>query len=211
MRWGELRTELNRAGLVQMGALHEAGDTLVLVGTDQHAWHQFTQSAEYRDDAPDPLDRWSKRVLGTIGKTLDAVDTVFPSDGPPYPPFIRWALGTGRFWSSPVGMLVHDRQGLMFSLRGALRFTGCLEIPASSSPNPCDSCAERPCQTACPVDALTATEPYDVEGCKSYLRTDRGARCVDTGCLARQVCPASQVAMRPAKQSAFHMRAFLGR
>ncbi|WP_050929309.1 hypothetical protein [Aestuariivita boseongensis] len=209
MNWALLRGELAGQGLVLMGLLHEDGETLALIGTGGGSWPRFCASPEYADGAPDPLDRWSKRVLGDLATRLGAVGSVFPSDGPPYPPFIRWALASGRFWSSPVGMLVHDGQGLMFSLRGALRFQGMLPLPDQSGPNPCEACADQPCLTACPVGALSNETPYDVEGCKTHLRAPEGSDCMTGGCLARRACPVSQISPRDPAQSAFHMRAFL--
>ncbi len=80
---------------------------------------------------------------------------LFPSDGPPYAPFIRWAMETGRFFQSPTGMMVHATAGLMISIRGALRCrrSGHLDLPPGRKP--LLACADRPCVTACPVGALS--------------------------------------------------------
>lgn len=210
MIWQDLDADLDRHGLVTMGALHDERETVVLVGMGTGAWAAFTSSSEHTDGAPDPLDRWSKRVLGDCASRFGATGVDFPSDGPPYPPFIRWALDTGRFWQSPTGMLVHDTFGLMLSLRGALRFAGEWDLPTQLSTNPCDVCEERPCLSACPVSALSDTAPYDVSGCKSHLHSPEGRTCMSGGCLARQACPVSQTHPRAPEQSAFHMRAFVG-
>ena len=148
MTWTDLDAELQRHGLVIMGTLRDEGDTLVLVGMGVDAWAEFSRSAEYADGTPDPLDRWSKRVLGDSADRFGAIGVDFPSDGPPYHPFIRWALESGRFWQSPVGMLIHDTFGLMISLRGALRFAAEGDMTAPLLANPCDSCQARPCLSA---------------------------------------------------------------
>ena len=180
----------------------------VLIGTDANWWDEFIASAEYGDQAKDPVDRWSKRILGALADQIGA-QAYFPSDGPPYAPFIAWALATGRFWQSPTGMMVHDTAGLMISIRGAL------EMPVAPSAsrvaqNPCETCVERPCISACPVDALSATAPYDVPACKTYLGTPGGEACMTLGCQVRRACPISQRFERPHAQSAFHMKAFRG-
>lgn len=181
----------------------------VLAGTAPRWWPIFQTSPEARDRQADPIDRWSKRVLGAVATAFKA-EAVFPSDGPPYLPFIAWALATGRFWQSPTGMMVHDTAGLMISIRGALIFDAPLEETRPEARNPCDTCADRPCTTACPVSALTADAAYDVPLCKSHLAHPAGAACMTGGCLTRRACPVSQRFDRPAAQSAAHMRAFLG-
>lgn len=180
----------------------------VLIGTDAGWWGVFTASPEYSDQARDPVDRWSKRILGALAHQIGAKAT-FPSDGPPYAPFIAWALATGRFWQSPTGMMVHDSAGLMISIRGALDLAEPVPVDATGQ-NPCDACADRPCVAACPVGALGATAPYDVPACKAYLDTPGGADCMTQGCHVRRACPVSQRFARPAAQSAFHMKAFRG-
>ena len=193
-----------RHGLFVMGALEDAGEGLVLIGANADFWPHFIKSAEYTDGLSDPVDRYSKRVVTSMAQ---GADVSFPSDGPPYAPFIAWALKTGRFWQSPTGMMVHDQAGLMISIRGAIRLPAPLPAgPVRSSP--CLTCPEQPCATACPVSALQAKSAYDVPGCKAYLDTPAGADCITHGCAARRACPISQSFNRPDAQSAFHMRAF---
>ncbi|MEL6449985.1 MAG: ferredoxin [Pseudomonadota bacterium] len=204
MTLGDINHALRPHGLFVMGHC----EMLVLVGTDAGWWDVFVQTREYKDGTKDPVDRWSKRILNGLAETAGA-GAVFPSDGPPYAPFIAWALATGRFWQSPTGMMVHDTAGLMISIRGALKFDhGFAPVPAGT--NPCETCEGTPCTTACPVDALSDAHAYDVPACKAYLDTRAGADCMDGGCRVRRVCPVSQAFGRPAAQSAFHMKAFVG-
>ena len=187
-----------------MGALHDAGATLVLLGAGPGFWPVFTASPEHADGAPDPIDRWSRRVIGGLAPGARAV---FPFDGPPYAPFLAWARASGAAWDSPVGMLVHDRAGLMISYRGALRFEGELPLPPRPASAPCTACAA-PCTTACPVDALSAARGYDVAACHAFLDTAEGQDCLTRGCRARRACPVSESFGRDPAQSAFHMKAF---
>lgn len=190
-------------GLMVMGA----SGGRVLVGCDAGFWAVFTASPEYSDGAPHPVDRWSKRIIGVLAETFGTA-TAFPSDGPPYAPFIAWAMDTGRFFQSPVGMMVHDTAGLMISIRGALIFDGIPDFPPPHATSPCDTCAAKPCATACPVGALSDPPPYDVPACKAFLNTDAGDDCMTNGCKVRNACPLSQRFDRPAAQSHFHMKAF---
>ena len=193
--------------LAIMGGLHEGDGTVVLLGPGEGFWPHFKQSTEGRDGAPDPIDRWSTRVINTLAKELGA-EALFPFGGPPYEPFLRWATDSGRAWQSPAGMLVHDVAGLMVSYRGALRFADTVELPAPPAMAPCHTCEGQPCITACPVDALSAARGYDVAACHAYLDTKAGQDCMNFGCRARRACPISQSFERDPAQSALHMRSF---
>ncbi len=190
-------------GLRPLGDCADGDSTITLIGPDEPAfWPIFTDSPEYKDGQPGPMDRWSARVIGELAVTLDA-EPLFPFGGPPYAPFFTWAKQTGRFWASPIGFLVHDDTGLFTSFRGALRWKKPAEIGRGAQP--CLSCA-KPCATACPVGAFN--DGYDVAACKAHVRSEAGIDCRTAGCLARRACPVGQGNRLPA-QAAFHMEAFL--
>ncbi|SFR96934.1 ferredoxin [Yoonia litorea] len=198
-----LSSLLDPLGLRVLGELSEDQNTITLLGPDEPAfWAIFTQSTEYQDGAPDPMDRWSLRVIGDLAETLGA-EPLFPFGGPPYAPFYSWAVASGRFWPSPIGFLVHDDAGLFASFRGALRWNQ--PVSAGETTQPCQQC-HAPCKTACPVDAFA--DGYDVDACKAYVRSSEGRDCRINGCLARRACPVG-AGKRLAAQSAFHMEAFL--
>ncbi len=200
-------------GLMVSGALQTGASdrfearhrSIVLISPDEPAfWARFRDSAEYADGADDPLDRWSKRVIGAMAVALDGI-AVFPSDGPPYHAFQQWAVRSGRAFASPVGLLVHDIAGLFVSYRGAIALPFKVEQPDLPAGQPCEGCAQ-PCVVACPVGALTA-RGYDVAGCKAHLDAATGTDCQMGGCRVRRACPVGQD-RRAAVQSAFHMQAF---
>ncbi len=201
-------------GLIVMGAflprLVQAnqleGGTLVLLGAGSAFWPALTSSPEWQDAQPDPVDRWSTRVIEALAEDLGA-QVHFPFGGPPYAPFIDWALKSGRTFSSPVGALVHDDVGMMISFRGALHFTDEFPVPETSEASPCTTCPA-PCTTACPVGALNADSFYNVDACHGHLGTVQGQTCMTGGCLARLACPLSAGSGRQAEQSAHHMKAF---
>lgn len=208
MRAAALPQAVDDAGLLLMGALDpESGGTLVLLGAGAAFWPVFRAAPESGDGQPDPIDRWSTRVVTALAQRFEA-EAVFPFGGPPFQPFIRWALESGRAFQSPTGMLVHDRVGLMISYRGALRFTQRLDLPGGSGRSPCVDCDGQPCVSACPVGALGADHPYDLKRCHDYLDTDAGQGCMTQGCAVRRACPLSVGAGRSDAQSAMHMRAF---
>ncbi len=217
MSWQRLEDAAAKVGLAVRGGLHpgaedaapEGTGTLVLLGPDEpRFWGLFTASDEAQDGQPDPLDRWSKRMIRKLAAGFDG-DAIFPSDGPPYPEFLRWARRSGRAHVAPVGLLVHDVAGLFLSYRGALALPERLDLPAAP-PNPCLTCETRPCETACPVGALSAGADYDVPACTAFVASADGSGCLTRGCAVRRACPVSQKFGRLDAQSAFHMRAFMG-
>lgn len=199
-------------GLIVMGALHPGranakqldSGTLILLGAGPTFWPVLKSAPEWQ--GPDPVDRWSYRVVNQMAQDLGA-QAYFPFGGPPYVPFIDWALKSGRTFSSPVGALVHDTVGMMISYRGALHFDQEFEIPGAHNSSPCVTC-DAPCAQTCPVGALNTHSFYDVEACHGHLNTEQGQTCMTGGCLARLACPLSPGAGRDPEQSAHHMRSF---
>ena len=141
------------------GFLTEAADglpdtigTLLLFGPAEPGfWAHLTATPEWQDTRPDPIDRWSRRVIGGMACDLGG-KAYFPFGGAPYHPFYQWALRSGRAWVSPVTLLVHDQAGLFLSYRGAIGLRERLDLPPPKA-SPCETCADRPCLAACPPRA----------------------------------------------------------
>jgi ferredoxin len=196
--------------LAVLGGFHPApdeglGKTVLMLGPAEPGfWLHVTAQPEFADGTPDPLDRWSTRVIGALAARFGGT-ALFPFGGPPHRPFYAWALRTGRAWAAPVGLLVHESAGLLVSYRGALALPDRLDLPPAP-PCPCDGCA-RPCLTACPVGALS-TAGYDVPACHAFLDTPAGSACLTGGCHVRTSCPVSRSYARLPEQSAYHMRLF---
>lgn len=187
-------------------ALPKGTRTLLLLGPMEPGfWPHLTAQPEWQDGTPDPVDRWSRRVIGRMACDLGA-KALFPFGGPPWHPFHQWALRTGRAWDSPVRLLVHDVMGLFASYRGALALKDRIALPAPP-PRPCDSCAAKPCLTACPPRALTGAG-YDLPTCHAFLDAPEGKDCLGNGCAVRRACPVSQAYARMPEQSAYHMGQF---
>jgi hypothetical protein len=213
--YAAIAAALQPYGLLARGGFHPAADdavppqteTLVLVGNaGPDMWRAFTAAPEAQTDAH-PLDRWTKRVVGAVAAQLHAT-AVFPSDGPPYPPFQRWAQRAEPVAPSPLGILLHPTYGLWHAYRAALLFAELMALPPRpTAAHACDSCAARPCLTACPVGAF-GDAGYDVPTCVAHIGSAAGAACIERGCLARHACPVgTDYAYAPA-QAAHHMRAF---
>jgi hypothetical protein len=218
----QLRRTLAPHGLALRGGFHPtAGDgvpalpggrpstTLLLVGNVGGAmWPAFSAAPEFADGARHPLDRWTRRILDAAAHELGAT-ALYAFGGPPYLPFQRWAGAAEGLQPSPLGVLIHPDYGLWHAYRGALSLAARLDLPPRDArPRPCDSCAERPCLSACPVAAFQPSG-YDVAGCRQHVASTAGAACRDEGCRARLACPIGRAHAYPPAQMAFHMAAFM--
>lgn len=183
--------------------------SLILLGNAGGSlWPTFAASPERQDGAPDPLDRWSARVIGDLAKRFGAA-ALFPFGGPPYHPFQRWALRAEKLAASPLGMLIHPAYGLWHAYRGALAFADELPLPAvSDAVSPCENCVEKPCLTACPVGAFDG-KGYNVPACVDFIASPAGEDCMKGSCAARRACPVGRSYGYEAAQAAFHMSTFL--
>jgi hypothetical protein len=183
--------------------------TIALIGlAENRGWTAFAASPEASDGAADPLDRWSRRVLGALAVTLGA-EALYPFGGPPHWPFQRWARRAEPMHVSPLGLLIHPVYGLWRGYRGALAFSERMPLPPRvAAQSPCETCAGRPCLSACPVGAFTA-EGYDVSACAAHLRREAGRPCLEGGCIARRACPVGVAHTQAPAEATFHMRAFL--
>ncbi|NVD38884.1 4Fe-4S dicluster domain-containing protein [Ensifer sp. HO-A22] len=154
----------------------------------------------------DPLDTWSKAVIGEIARTHGAT-AYFPSDRP-WQPFQQWAMRAEGLKASTSGILIHPRYGLWHGYRGALAFD--MALPADGerwAAHPCDSCVEKPCVSACPAGALEDLQ-FNVGRCRSHLRTEAGRNgCLKRGCLSRDACPIGRDYRYSPDQLHFHMAA----
>ncbi len=216
MRYATIVEALGPFGLIARGGFRPVGEDgvpgdphcLVMVGNaGPDVWPVFEAA---RTDGPNPMNRWTRAVLDDVAQRLGA-DPHYPFDGPPWLPFQRWAQRAEAVYPSPIGMLIHHEHGLWHAYRGALAFDHEVEgLPERDDrPSPCESCADKPCLTTCPVAAFDG-ERYDVEACAGHLRTPEGADCLDLGCRARRACPVGRDAVYVPAQARFHMDAFLG-
>ena len=173
-------------------------------------WPAFASSAERADGRPHPLDRWSRRILDEIGARCGARG-LYPSQGPPWLPFQRWAKRAEPVHDSPLGILIHPDFGLWHAYRGALAFRARLALPAiEQRASPCDTCSEKPCLDGCPVKAFKPGA-FDRSACSGHVAADAGIDCLRRGCRARRSCPVGAAYRYEPEQAEFHMAAFLGR
>jgi hypothetical protein len=182
---------------------------VVLVGSvGVVGFHGFRASRFWNDGAGHPLDRYTEHVVDGVANTLGAL-ALYPHRGPPWLAFQRWAARAEAVHPSPLGLVIHPRFGLWHAYRAALAFAHPLTglEPPRPGPDPCRTCAGRPCLGACPVDAF-AGGGFDAGACRAHLDSVAGRECMEQGCRARSACPVAPELRYRAEQAHFHMAAF---
>jgi hypothetical protein len=209
VRGGFALTEEDEQGLAGFADLAspKRGRSLLLIGNaGAPLYDAFFAAGETA--GCNPLDDWTRRIVLPIAAQFGA-RAGFPSDGPPYLPFQRWAMRAEGVKPSPLGVLIHPEFGLWHAYRAALVFDQALDLPqAPFSAHPCDACAAKPCLTTCPVGAVTE-QAYAVDNCARHVASAGGKHCRSIGCLARRACPVGANLVYPDWAMAFHMTAFL--
>jgi epoxyqueuosine reductase QueG len=166
----------------------------------------FYRFARARDPRTELLDDWTRDVVTPLAKDLGA-EAVFPFDKPPQP-FLTWARKAGAGHTSPLGLNIHRTYGLWHAYRAALLFPVEFDLPKNTAgAHPCESCADKPCLTACPVNAFDGVS-YNVKICGRHILSEAGTTCMQGGCKARLACPIGKPYHYPSMQMQFHMKAF---
>ena len=211
--------EIQSSDIAKTGAGVDAGMAALLVGNHGPAlWHCFQTSTESRDGFPDPMDRWTRRVVTEACGRLEQPFTALFPFGKTVWPFQQFAHRAMGISASPLGILIHPQFGLWHGLRAAIVFPGLAktcEVPDKMI-HPCEKCVEKPCLSACPVSAFSE-RGFDVAGCRSYLDSTASSQsdstlpdCMGRGCAARNACPVGREWRYDGPQLRFHMSAFGG-
>lgn len=226
----ELQARLEEHGLKLWGATDLAVDdcpvgeesrkgmVAALVGNaGPSMWRSFDASDEKIDGNPDPLDRWTRKVVTKIGDEAGLVSR-FPSDKPWWP-FQRISARVMGLKQSPLGILIHPEYGLWHAFRALLLVEPETEIVShlkglSPDPeaviHPCDSCMDKPCISACPVDAFGSIGAARIDRgrCLSHVVSGATPHCLDMGCYSRSACPVGKEWRYGDAQLKFHMLSY---
>ena len=227
--FAEFCSRFNSYGLAVLGGLklepehcpaddaRLAGKYALLIGNQGDAmWQKFSTCKEIADAKPDPMNRWTRRVLERITSEIEC-ELRFPFDKP-FWPFQRIAQRASGMAPSPLGILIDPEFGLWHALRGLVVFGDghafASEIAAMSgrvgnSISPCTTCLEKPCLSACPVGAFDG-KTLLVKDCFEHLDSADDPRCMKEGCRARDACPVGTQYRYREEQVRFHMRSFRG-
>lgn len=204
-------TRIRREGFATLGwfapkpddKLPDATQFVILIGNAGP--DMFRRFAKVRGPA-DSLDEWTRGVVDPLAQDLDAT-ALYPFDTPPHP-FLTWARRGGGGHTSPLGLNIHPTYGLWHAYRAALLFPVAFDLPPmSAGQSPCQTCADKPCLSACPVQAFDGTS-YDVAACGQHILDHAGQDCMTDGCMARLACPVGRGFTYEPMQMKFHMKAF---
>lgn len=195
-----------RDGFANDGVPLAQYNRLVLIGNGGgNVWDALrTTTTAQPIDRADPVDDFSRKLTEQFVRDyLPAADSHIFYPGPSSVSLIQ--LGTLANWShpSPLGLGIHARYGLWFAYRAAFLTTA--DLPLRSEPPsdpPCDSCVEKPCVSACPVRAVSATDPFDIDACFAHRITPE-SNCASQ-CLARIACPVGVEHTYSSEQIAHH-------
>jgi ferredoxin len=182
--------------------------TVLLVGNAGNGLWQAFRAANPELKGRHPLNSWVNEQLARAAAAVGA-EVVDPMR-PPYPPIQRWAMAAEGGHQSPLGLLIHPEYGLWHVYRGALLLAETIDLPelntvADAGPSPCDSCANKPCLNACPVDAFRPA--FSPERCVDHVASPNGVACQTRGCLARRACPVGRDWTYDLEPAAYHMAA----
>lgn len=166
----------------------------------------FRRFARERNETSASVDEWTKAVVDPLAESLGA-KAAYPFDVPHHP-FLTWARLAGAGHVSPLGLNIHNTYGLWHAYRAALMFPVEFDLPRNSAgAHPCENCADKPCLSACPVNAFDGMT-YDVAACGQHILSTNGESCMANGCQARLACPVGVQYRYHPRQMQFHMRAF---
>ena len=194
--------------------------TVVVIGNGgRQFWHGFRDSAAARPDSlrnrEHPLDDYTvERIEAALCPRLDRAGAWYRLV---YPfqffrglrvSFRHLAEAAGLAGPSILGIHLHPTYGPWLALRAALFTDRTLSAPAPARGfDPCATCVERPCVTACPARAVTPDAGSDVAACMDHRFHDPSG-CADR-CHARYACVYGREHRYADDELAFHQRASL--
>lgn len=156
---------------------------LWLVGqVGSECWPAFSASGFFADGLPDPMDRWSQSIGDALAQLHGGI-ALYPTDGPPYRPFQRWAERAEALQPSPLGLRIHPQWGLWHAYRFALL------LPASDADDTASLVAAPEAGYVASLGAAPEAgyAPGLEAGPQAAFATDICARCVAQPCL--HACP----------------------
>ncbi len=136
----------------------------------------------------DPVDDYSAHIAKQYAKEFLNTKSVLLYPSMYMISLTKLGLRAGWSFTSPLGLGIHPKYGPWFAYRAVLL------VAAKLSPttheydrSPCDTCTDKPCQTACPVGAVRDIGEFALETCSRY-RISNESSC-ERRCLARLACP----------------------
>ena len=181
---------------------------VLLVGNGGPAfWRSFAQQ---KPETSDPVDSFVRQIVERcFAEYWGNIERLWLYPSPTFFPVSPFGIQAGWHRPSPLGQGIHAHYGLWFAYRAMLGVPGSeFQVPSRSEPerdidkSPCEICIDKPCLQACPVQALTNTEPPDIAACLHH-RWKEQSTCRDR-CLARLACPVGKEHQYDLEQIQYH-------
>lgn len=119
--------------------------------------------------------------------------------------FMHLARAAGLAGPSLLGVVIHPEYGPWMALRAAVLLNHELHTePIAAGFDPCPTCTERACMTACPAQAISIEKNWDIPACVEHrlrVTTD----CVDY-CRARVDCVYGREHRYPLDELQYHQQ-----
>ncbi len=181
----------------------------LIVGSGGPAFFdRFQAGPEACDGASDPLDRYTRRIVGELVARALAPLAVgyaigFPFGAEPFLPFQRLGRAAGLGGPGPLGLQIHPIYGPWWAYRAVVAVNRSL----SPEPPPGDGCAgcAAPCVVACPASAVQRGG-FSIVLCQAHRRVAEPCRL---SCAARIACIRGPEHRYADRELAFHMAAAL--
>ena len=190
--------------LIELGVEVRKRPRLVMLGMGgSDLWNRVKKNLE---NSPDPFD--DDAVSSVCKLALEfwecsEVNLLYP--GPLPLPLQKLGQFAGWSYPSPIGIDLHPCYGPWFAFRAVFL----INIPLEPSPQekgeaPCQSCETRPCESACPADAVQNGSILNLQACVKQRLLPHSS-CGDR-CLSRLSCPVGKQWRYPDEQIAYHGR-----
>jgi hypothetical protein len=198
-------------GTPRLAELLPGAAAALIVGSGGPAFFdRFDRAPEASDGAPNPLDRYTARVV--VRAAREALDPLgiahalyFPFGASPLIPFQRLGRAAGLGGPGPLGLQIHPRFGPWWAYRALIA----LDRPLPAATPPGDGCAgcDAPCVAACPARAVQRSG-FEVTACHARRLVAEPCRL---SCAARIACVRGPEHRYRDAELAFHMRASMPR
>ena len=167
-----------------------------------HGGKKLWQSIDSHSDKANPIDDYSVACIMDFLARIDCdqYDILYPTNM--FNVDLR-LLGQRLGWhhDSPLGIGINKTYGTWFAYRVVVAANTNFEITKTHlSVSPCEDCADKPCITHCPVDAVG--DEFNLQACVGE-RAREGSACAYQ-CLARRACPVGVAHRYDSEQIRYH-------
>ncbi len=192
-------------------------ETVIVIGNGGgEFWKRFREYAAarpgYLQQHDHPLDAYTVEVIGA--RLTPLLDAALAQYRIIYPlqffsgltvSFMHLAQATRLSVPSILGVQIHPRYGPWIAWRAAVLIDHDVPAPAPAQDfDPCSTCVERPCIAACPAQAVSAVQDWDLLACMQH-RLRVPTECAER-CHARYTCVYGREHRYPEDELAYHQR-----